>query len=176
MSDKKLSTNDEAYKASMLPLITGGLAGAGILIGGAFAAVQVFDDMTSEQPPAASSSTDPSDPSSTPASPSDAPGDEDDDSSTSPGRGDEDAPENDKDSDGDQAGTEDEGNGSFAEGDDVRTDSNGTDYVVREIIWGDTLSEISLETGISVDRLADYNHIENPDLIYAGSALRVPSE
>lgn len=164
MSDKKLNRNDDAYKASMLPLITGGLAGAGILMGGAFAAVQVFDDMTGEQPPAASSSTDPSDPSSTPASPSDAPGDDEDDPQTSADRGDEGASDDNQNSDGTK------------EEHAVQTDSNGVEYTVHEIVWGDTLSEISLETGISVDRLADYNHIDNPDLIYAGSALRVPSE
>lgn len=45
---------------------------------------------------------------------------------------------------------------------------------VRYIHWGDTLSQISLETGVSVDRLAQYNAIPKVDLIYADSALRVP--
>jgi hypothetical protein len=45
---------------------------------------------------------------------------------------------------------------------------------VRYIHWGDTLSQISLETGVSVDRLAQYNAIPMVDLIYAESALRVP--
>lgn len=45
---------------------------------------------------------------------------------------------------------------------------------VRYIHWGDTLSQISLETGVSVDRLAQYNAIPKVDLIYAESSLRVP--
>lgn len=45
---------------------------------------------------------------------------------------------------------------------------NNTVYIVR---WGDTLSGISDATGISVDKLAYDNHIENVDLIYAGQRL-----
>lgn len=44
-------------------------------------------------------------------------------------------------------------------------------YVIKR---GDTLSEISLRTGISVDHLADVNHIKDPNLIYAGSSLIIP--
>lgn len=40
----------------------------------------------------------------------------------------------------------------------------------------DTLSYISSVTGYSVDELAEYNCIRNVDLIYAGSALRIPDE
>jgi nucleoid-associated protein YgaU len=42
------------------------------------------------------------------------------------------------------------------------------------IKWGDTLSQISLDTGVSVERLAEYNSIPNADLIYAGEILRIP--
>lgn len=45
---------------------------------------------------------------------------------------------------------------------------NNTVYIVR---WGDTLSGISDATGISIDKLAYDNHIENVDLIYAGQRL-----
>lgn len=45
---------------------------------------------------------------------------------------------------------------------------------VRYIRPGETLSQISRETGVSVDRLAQYNAIQKVDLIYADSALRVP--
>lgn len=41
---------------------------------------------------------------------------------------------------------------------------------------GDTLSYISSVTGISVDELAEYNHIQNVNVIYAESALKVPVE
>lgn len=43
------------------------------------------------------------------------------------------------------------------------------------VVWGDTLTEISNEVGFSVDFLAAYNHIENPNLIYASESLRYPS-
>lgn len=45
---------------------------------------------------------------------------------------------------------------------------------VRYIVWGDTLSQVSFESGVSVERLAEYNSISNVDLIYADSALRIP--
>lgn len=40
---------------------------------------------------------------------------------------------------------------------------------------GDTLSEISGETGVPVGMLAEYNDIENPNLIYAGASLLIPT-
>lgn len=43
------------------------------------------------------------------------------------------------------------------------------------VAWGDTLTEISNEVGFSVDFLAAYNHIENPNLIYTSESLRYPS-
>lgn len=43
------------------------------------------------------------------------------------------------------------------------------------VVRGDTLTEISNEVGFSVDFLAAYNHIENPNLIYASESLRYPS-
>ncbi|WP_459793220.1 LysM peptidoglycan-binding domain-containing protein [Arthrobacter sp. AD-310] len=46
-----------------------------------------------------------------------------------------------------------------------------TIYLIK---WGDTLSQISLGTGVSVERLAEYNSIEDVDLIYAGALLRIP--
>jgi len=44
-------------------------------------------------------------------------------------------------------------------------------YVVQN---GDTLSNISAATGVSVDRLAEANGIRNVHLIYRGSALVIP--
>jgi LysM repeat protein len=44
-----------------------------------------------------------------------------------------------------------------------------------EIVWGDTLSEISMDTGYSVEFLAEYNNIQNPDLIIAGANLYFPT-
>ncbi|MET3172902.1 UNVERIFIED_ORG: hypothetical protein ABIB52_000730 [Arthrobacter sp. UYCu721] len=46
-----------------------------------------------------------------------------------------------------------------------------TVYLIR---WGDTLSQISRDTGVSVERLAQYNSILNVDLIYADALLRIP--
>lgn len=48
------------------------------------------------------------------------------------------------------------------------------DDVVYDIVWGDTLTKLSQMTGYSVDFLAEYNHIADPNLIYAGSTLRYP--
>lgn len=45
---------------------------------------------------------------------------------------------------------------------------------VHFILWGDTLSQISLDTGVSVERLAEYNSIPNADLIYADEILTIP--
>lgn len=45
---------------------------------------------------------------------------------------------------------------------------HGTRYVVQ---WGDTLSQISAVTGISVAKLAYDNNIANVDLIYVGQVL-----
>ena len=45
---------------------------------------------------------------------------------------------------------------------------HGTRYVVQ---WGDTLSQISAVTGISVAKLAYDNNITNVDLIYVGQVL-----
>lgn len=39
---------------------------------------------------------------------------------------------------------------------------------------GDTLVSISAEVGVSVDELASLNKVQNPNLIYAGSALLIP--
>lgn len=41
---------------------------------------------------------------------------------------------------------------------------------------GDTLSSISRETGVSVDRLASLNNISNPSMIRVGQQLRVNSD
>ncbi len=44
-------------------------------------------------------------------------------------------------------------------------------YIVQ---WGDTLTSISAKYGISVDMLAEYNHIRDVNLIYADSAMLIP--
>ena len=60
--------------------------------------------------------------------------------------------------------------------DDTKPSKPSGDDVVYDIVWGDTLSKISNMTGYSVDFLAEYNHISNPNLIYAGSTIRYPKK
>ena len=45
---------------------------------------------------------------------------------------------------------------------------------VYHIQKGDTLSYVSSVVGYSVDELAEYNSIDNVNVIYAGSAIRIP--
>lgn len=47
------------------------------------------------------------------------------------------------------------------------------DIDVYDVTWGDTLSSISRLTGVSVDELAQLNHIANPNLIYSGSSIKI---
>ena len=47
-----------------------------------------------------------------------------------------------------------------------------TEYVVQA---GDTLTAIAQEFGVTVAALAELNEIEDPDVIYAGQRLRIPS-
>lgn len=54
----------------------------------------------------------------------------------------------------------------------ITIDANGNK--VYHIVWGDTLSELALEFDNTVEVLADYNHIANPDLIYAEDDLYLP--
>ena len=51
------------------------------------------------------------------------------------------------------------------------TASSDTTYVVQP---GDTLQAIAQQQGISVQALAEFNGIANPDLIYIGASLRFP--
>lgn len=56
----------------------------------------------------------------------------------------------------------------------ITTVAENGDLIYR-IKWGDTLCRISRIFGYSVQELAEYNHIKNPDLIYADSTLRIPT-
>ena len=49
---------------------------------------------------------------------------------------------------------------------------NDTESII--IKRGDTLSELAIEYGTTVDRLVELNNIANPNLIFAGSTLLVP--
>lgn len=43
------------------------------------------------------------------------------------------------------------------------------------IVWGDTLSELAVSNDVPMSALVDLNHIENPDLIYAGDTMKIPN-
>jgi hypothetical protein len=44
------------------------------------------------------------------------------------------------------------------------------------VVGGDTLSSIASRSGVSVERLAGYNHIANPNFIYANQTICVPGQ
>lgn len=50
-----------------------------------------------------------------------------------------------------------------------------TNYVTITIVRGDTLSSIANNYGTTVQELVSINNISNPNLIYAGNTLKVPS-
>lgn len=55
----------------------------------------------------------------------------------------------------------------------VQKDADGAYvYIIQE---GDTLSELSAVFGYSVDEIANFNQVRNVNLIYDGSALRIPN-
>jgi LysM repeat protein len=53
--------------------------------------------------------------------------------------------------------------------------ASATGAISYTILPGDTLSQIALDNGASVDDLAELNEIENPDLIVMGDKLMIPS-
>jgi len=55
----------------------------------------------------------------------------------------------------------------------ISTTNSYLDIDVYDVTWGDTLSGISRLTGVSVDELAQLNHIANPNLIYSGSSIKI---
>lgn len=55
---------------------------------------------------------------------------------------------------------------------DTGTDKNAD--LNYHIVWGDTLNSISERFHFTVDELASYNRISNPDLIYADTELLLP--
>ena len=53
------------------------------------------------------------------------------------------------------------------------TDAVSEDYHIYYINSGDTLSSISSQEGVSVDKIASDNSLDDKNMIYAGSALRI---
>lgn len=87
-----------------------------------------------------------------------------------------DSSDTDSSADADGRGDEDSsGQGSDADGEDPPAASDEPeDSEVYLIERGDTLSEISAETGVPIGTLVKANDISDPNLIYAGSALLIP--
>jgi len=48
-------------------------------------------------------------------------------------------------------------------------------YINYTVKWGDTLFRISRAFGVSVEEIAEANGIMNPNLIYAGQVLKIPT-
>lgn len=72
--------------------------------------------------------------------------------------------------DNDNEGNEDgEGNGN---GDDT----GNNNYITYTVRRGDTLSELALRYGTTVDEIAGINGIVNPNLIYIGEQLLIPTK
>ena len=60
----------------------------------------------------------------------------------------------------------------IVEKDDPIFEDNTNDYVIQS---GDTLTKIANKFNTSVDELVKLNNIENPNLIYAGDTIKIPS-
>ena len=55
---------------------------------------------------------------------------------------------------------------------EAATASTATVYTVQK---GDTLSKIAFEYGVTVDDIAKYNGISNPNLIHVGQKIKIPA-
>ena len=63
------------------------------------------------------------------------------------------------------------GGGSTAQAQKVNTPSEQ----VYTVVWGDTLSQIAARYGTTYQQLASYNGIANPNLIYVGQKIKIPT-
>ena len=54
-----------------------------------------------------------------------------------------------------------------------KSDTHDCGHIIYTIKWGDTLSQIALKYGATVKSIAEQNQISNPNLIYAGSKIRI---
>ncbi len=55
----------------------------------------------------------------------------------------------------------------------VTSDKYETNHIVYTIQYGDTLTSIAQKYDVTVANLVQLNHIQNPNLIYAGETLRI---
>lgn len=170
----------------MGPLLAGAILAGGLAVGGVVlgsVGVSSMVDQAHERVAASSANTDPSSdpdgntPSDHPAPPSGATEeDPEDPQTTTPAPGDAPGADGSPGEDTDPGSSDDEGTSDENESRDQPdgTDAEGVAYFTRKLVWGDTLWDISQATGISVERLAAYNSIPDPDLIYAGDDLQIP--
>lgn len=56
---------------------------------------------------------------------------------------------------------------------DIRYDIHETNHSIYTVRYGDTLSQIALRYGVSVEQIARLNQISNINLIYVGEKLRI---
>ena len=59
--------------------------------------------------------------------------------------------------------------------DEVEPVAKPREQTIHLITWGETLSDISKQYGVSVDAIANANQIRDVNLIYANSALVIPA-
>ena len=55
------------------------------------------------------------------------------------------------------------------------SDINDTSHKLYIVKWGDTLSALSVKFGVTIDSIVNLNNIANPNLIYVGEILRIPT-
>ena len=58
-------------------------------------------------------------------------------------------------------------------GNNIINDTSHRLYIVKR---GNNLTEISLEFGVSIERIVELNDIQNPNLIFTGQILRIPTK
>ena len=57
----------------------------------------------------------------------------------------------------------------------IRTDTLSENFITYTVVWGDTLTSIARRYKTTVSELVKLNNIKNPDLIYVGQKLKIPS-
>lgn len=55
------------------------------------------------------------------------------------------------------------------------SDINDSSHKLYIVKWGDTLTAISQEYGVTIESIVRLNNIANPNLIYVGEVLRIPT-
>lgn len=98
-------------------------------------------------------------------------GSDSDGSTTDPGR---DSGQSHGSSDGTTASDDPNGSEGSDEDGSSSDEQRYQEDVTHIVKWGETLTSISRDYGVSIDMIAEYNHIDDVDLIYADSAMLIP--